>query len=221
MCSDRVVGADPDWFVEWAIARMAAYLGRADRDKAVSDALWATLFCTPERGTGPEFLPDGSQQHRLTLSGDVFPGREAVLVRWPGVAEWVLVFESPWEADRGGRLQRVMRALPGGIDSCQVWIWVPREPSPHEADRITYYMAAARVLRNAFSEEGADQTGGWLIRALQEPYLGASRPALEAIIACYRQGMVVTDGGTWRPGQHTDSLADLVGDLVAWVLGRE
>ena len=211
-----VVETDQDRFVEWIVARMAAFLGRSDRDKSVSDALWSTLFSTPELGSERELASAGSPSHSLRLSGDVFSGREAVLVQSPGAGARVLVFESPWEADQGRRVHRVMKAWPEEIPSCPVWIWVPRRLSPHEQERITRYMAIARALRGTVSGENPDETGEWLVRALRRPYLGASTSALKAIIDCYRQGTVVTDRGAWQPGERTDSLVHLIGDLATW-----
>jgi hypothetical protein len=211
-----VVETDHERFVEWIITRMTAFLGRNDRDKAMSDALWSTMFSCADRGGGQGLSPAGSQARLLLLSGGGFSGREAVLVQWPGAGEWVLVFESPWEADRGRRVHQVMMTLPGGILPSQVWIWVPRQPSPSEEERITCYMATARALRQTLSGENAEETGGWLVHALQHPYLRASPPALKATIDCYRQGTVITDRGAWRPGEHTGSLVHLVGKLVAW-----
>jgi hypothetical protein len=88
-----------------------------------------------------------------------------------------------------------------------------------EEERITHYMATARALKT-FSGESAEGKGGRLIHALRRPYLEASKSALEAIVDCYRQGTVVTDGGAWRPGEATDSLVHLMGELVTWVSGE-
>jgi len=218
-----VVETDHGRFVEWIIARMTGLLGRNDRDKTVSDALWSALFPIPECGTRPEraLSPTLPQSYPIQLSGNAFPGREAVLVRCPGLGEWVLVFESLWEMDRGGRVHRVVRVLPEGISPDQVWIWIPRRPSQPEAGQIASYMATARALRQVLSQESAGEMDEWTARALKRQYLQASTPALEGIVDCYRQGEVVTDIDTWRLDDHADSLVHLIERLVAWVGHRD
>jgi len=223
-----VVETDRERFVDWIVGRTTAFLGRDDRDKVLSDALWATLFATPGRDVGQDLPPSGAQTsdgcrtRSLLLSGDAFAGREAVVVQRPGVGRWVLVFESPWETDRGRRVRQVMKALPDGIGPGRVWIWVPRQPLPREDEDITLHMATSRALREVTSGERADGTTcGWLLRALQRLYLGASAPALEAIVACYREGTVVTDRGTWRPLERAQPLVHLVGEFGAWASGGD
>jgi hypothetical protein len=216
-----VVENDPERYVEWVVTRMTAFLGRNERDKAVADALWSKLFSVPEGGVRQELLPAGSQPCSLLLSGDVFSGREALLIQWPGAGKWVVAFESPWKVDQGRRVHRVMRALPGEVSSGRVLIWVPRRLLPREEEQVVCYMAIARALRMMPADESADETGGWLMRALQRAYLSASKLALEAILDSYRQGMVVADRGMWYPDQRTDSLVCLVRELMVWVRSEE
>jgi len=216
-----VVENDPEQFVEWVVTWMAAFLDRNERDKAVSDALWSALFSAPECGARQGLLPAVSQPCSLLLSGDVFSGREALLIQWPGAGKWVVAFESPWKVDQGRRVHRVMRALPEEVSSSRVLIWVPRRLLLREEEQVVCYMAIARALRMMPADESVDETGGWLIRALQRAYVSASLHALEAILDSYRQGMVVTDRGTWCPDQCTDSLIHLVRELMVWVRGEE
>ena len=215
-----VVESDPERFADWSITRASAFLGRKDRDKALSDALWSTLFTVrgrrraeePPGGIGPE-------PATVVVSGEVFPGREAVYLERAGAGEWVLVFESPWKADRGGREQRVMRALPEGVGPGQVWIWIPRELKPCEREEVTCYLAAAKALRKALSAEHIDEGRGRLVRELRQSYLGTCKPALEAIIDCYREGTIETDRGTWWAGERGASLVEAIADLVTWAGG--
>jgi hypothetical protein len=212
-----VVEADHQRFVEWVVERVTSFLGRNDWDKVVSDALWSAMFPVPECGTRHEreLRPTWSQSHPILLSGTAFLEQGAVLVRRSDLGEWVLVFESPREMDRGRRVHRVMTALPRGISPGQVWIWVPTQPLRDEQGQITCHMATARALRQALCAS-AGEMDERLIRKLRREYVRTSTPALTGIVDCYRQGMVVADKGIWEPSNHTGSLVDLIGELVAW-----
>ena len=218
-----VVETERSQFVEWVITRMSSFLGRTERDKAVSDALWSMLFPTAECGLRQErALPTASLQPCPGLvSGSAFPGREGVGVRCPGQDERVLVFESPWEMDTGRRVHRALKDLPAGVPVERVWIWVPKRPSRRETEQVTCYMAAGRALRELLCQESAGEVvDRWLVRALRRRYVRASMPALRAIVECYRQGMVVAGEGTWRPEDHEGSMECLIRGLLTWADGK-
>jgi len=213
-----VVETAPEQFVEWVVARSACFLGRDERDKTVSDAVWSALFPVAGHDAQPEreLLPTGRQTCSTCLSGNTFPGREAVRIRCPDQDEYVLIFESLWEADRGRRVHRGVRALAGKFPMERVGIWIPGRPTPQDEELIVCYMATAQAMRRVFSCGGGRENERWLVRALQGQYLQVSRLALAVILKCYRHGMVVTDRGIWRPGNAVGSLVHLIGDLVTW-----
>jgi len=82
-------------------------------------------------------------------------------------------------------------------------------------------MAAGRALRELLCQESAGEVvDRWLVRALRRRYVRASMPALRAIVACYRQGMVVAGEGTWRPEDHEGSMECLIRGLLTWADGK-
>lgn len=199
-----VVEREVEGFVEWLLARTMAFLGRRERDKALSDALWATL------SIGKQSV---LEETTFEIQMAPFAEGDAVLINHRELGRRVLVFESPWEGERGRRTHRVVRQLPEGMTPDQVWIWLPTVPDPEGDLQITCYMALARALRGA--KEGEK---GALSTLVGEAYLGASVSALRAIAGCYRRGRVVTDQRTWRPNGHRGDLVSLLKHLITWAM---
>lgn len=201
-----VVERDVDRFVDWLLAREVAFLGRREREKALCNALWVALKTEEptidEASIGIEVAP--------------FAEQEAVVVHPPALGQRVVVFESPWEADRGQRLHRVLQRLPEGMPVDHVWVWQPALLDPEDAQQVTCYMALARALREAGEENRAAA-----LTLMGESYPSVSALALRAIVGCYRRGRVVTEQGMWQPNGHRGSLVSLTQYLVIWASDGE
>jgi hypothetical protein len=202
-----VVERDVERFVDWLLARQIAFLGRREREKALSDTLWSALV-TEKPTTVGETL--------IGIEAAPFAEREAVLVQHPTLGQRVVVCESLWPVDRGQRLHRVLQRLPAGIPLDHVWIWLPASPDPEEVQRMTCYMALARTLREA-DEEDREAA----LSVMRESYPSTSALALRAIVGCYRRGRVVTERGVWRPNGYQGSLVSLTRHLFAWASGEK
>ena len=202
-----VVERDVEWFVDWLLARQITFLGQREREKALCDALWAAL-ATEEPTTVGE-TPIG-------IGVAPFAEREAVLIQHPALGQRVVVIESPWEAERGQRLHRVLQRLPEGMPVDHVWVWQPVLLDPEDAQQVTCYMALARALREAGEENRAAA-----LNLMGESYPSVSALALRAIVGCYRRGRVVTERGVWQPNGHQGSLVSLTQYLVIWASDGE
>lgn len=202
-----VVETAPEQFAEWLLARQVAFLGHREREKALSDALWAAL-ATDDLVAVTEAS--------IRIEAGPFARREAVMVQHPTLGERVIVFESPWKEDQGRRARRVLKRLPEGVPSDHVWIWLPASPDPEEAQWMMCYMALGRALREADEEDR-----GAALSVMRESYPSASALALRAIAGCYRRGRVVTERGVWRPNGYQGSLVSLTRHLIAWASGGE
>jgi len=215
------VEANREQFVEWIIEWTAGLLGRAERDKAVSDALWSALFPPYECGRRWERVVIGAG-FSFTLSWAPFPGREAVVVQRHGGGRWGIVFESPWSIDLGVRTHQAVRVMESKVDVARILVWMPRRLSQDEAAEVYRYMAAGRALRRALLE-GQTALEDPVVWVLQERYREAGAVALQALLASYREGSVIAEGEVWRVEGGRESLVGLMGDLIAWAgsLGPE
>ncbi|MBN2394519.1 MAG: hypothetical protein JXR84_27550, partial [Anaerolineae bacterium] len=214
-----VVETEQDLYIDWVIRRMTAFIQRRHRDKAVSDAIWATLFSQPDHSNGREryLLPASPGQRLLCVSGDLFPNREGVLVKTSLTERWVLIFESPWEPDRGHRVRGAIQQLPDKVTSEQVWIWEPRVLSPAETQIVLRYIAAGRALRYALLEYAQGRGVAWIIAALRRKYTSVCPLAMRTLLACFDEGIIVSDGGVYNPRRGEQSLIPTLEALAAWM----
>lgn len=197
-----VVERDVERFVDWLIARLIAFLGPGEREKALSDALWSTLATEEQTSLGGATIEIGVA---------TFAGKEAVLVQHPELGTRVLVFESLWKEDRGRRTRRVLSRLPVGIPLEHVWIWVPASLNPEGSEQVTCYVALARALR-----EIGDEAQEAVVSRMSGLYLRTCAPALRTIVDGYRRGKLVTERGTWRPDGQPGSFVSVIRQGVAW-----
>jgi len=214
-----VVETEQELYIDWVIRRMAAFVQRRHRDKAVSDAIWATLFSQPDHSNGSErcLLPTSPGQRMLCVSGDLFSNREGLVIRTSLTERWVLIFESPWEADQGYRVRQAMQQLPSAIKSDQVWIWEPRLLSGDESQVVLRYLAAGRALRHALLEYAQGRGVAWIIAALRRKYIGVCPQAMRQLLACFDEGTIISDGGVYTPRRGEQSLIPTLEALAAWM----
>ncbi|MGC9395659.1 MAG: hypothetical protein ACP5J4_12475 [Anaerolineae bacterium] len=214
-----VVETEQALYVKWVIQRMTARIQRQYRDKAISDAIWATLFSSPDCSqdmTRCLLSPPGCSR-ALCITGAHFPGREAAIITLPWSKRWALVFESPWEADRGHRVRRVIQQLPNDVTPERVWIWEPRAFTQTESQIVLYYIAAGRALRCAMLEQTQGRGIAWLIAALRRAYISASPQARKTVLTCFDEGFVVSDGGVHTPVIGAEHLMPTLEALAGWL----
>ncbi|MBN2394713.1 MAG: hypothetical protein JXR84_28535 [Anaerolineae bacterium] len=209
-------------FIAWMMQRMQAFLGYAERDKTLADALWTAWFTTPDFGSVSERtlpLPAGAES--LHVSGEAFPGREAILIRAGEVPPRVVIFESPWELDQGRRVRAAMPQIPAGIPPSRVWVWEPARLTPGQAQTVLAYMTTGRALRYALLQKGYEQAAPRLVNVLKHYYLEASSSAIHHLVQCYQNGQIVTDDGVYPPPAESPDMLHSLAQVFATATGRE
>lgn len=214
-----VIETEQALYVNWVIHRMAARMQRKHRDKTLSDALWATLFSHPDHSDGVKrcLRSVSTNEDTLCVSGEHFPDRDGVIITTLWSKAQVLIFESPWEADRGHRVRRAIQQLPGGTTSEYVWIWEPRTFTQAESQTVLYYIAAGQALRCAILEYTQDRGLAWVINALRRAYISACPLAMKTLLTCFDEGLVVSDGGVYSPVPGEGHLLPTLEAFAGWI----
>ena len=214
-----VVETEQELYVNWVIRRMMAFLQRKHRDKTISDAIWATLFSNPDYSDSPQrcLLPASASGGALCVSGEHFPDREGITLKTSLSDTWALIFESPWEMDRGRRVRRAIQRLPIGVRSARVWIWEPRALTPAESQIVLAYIAAGRALRYALLEHTQGRGIAWVIDALRRTYISACPAAMKKLLDCFDEGIVISDGGVYTPRHGEERLVPTLKALTVWI----
>jgi hypothetical protein len=201
-----VVESSVHAYATWIVRRSLKLIGREEREKVVSDALWSHFFTTGNPPRTEITLLD-EEPSRCMIDGTAYSGREGIVLRCEGAAPWVIAFASPWKEDRGQRVCGVLSALPPEVPLGRVAVWEPRFLTSPERDDLLHYGAAARALRLALARDRRSPPHAHLIDILRKEYLTAAPGALRTLLACYREGRLITDCGVIEPRQETRELA--------------
>lgn len=201
-----LVETSTERYAEWIVHRMKQMISREQREVLISHTLWTSLSRDSECAGQRVRLGKGNLSPSFWISQGALRAGEAVQVQGSGESPWIVVFESPWSADRGWRTWRAIAALPPEVPLSRVCIWEPRAPLSAEQESMIHTIAIARALHYILLQEAGGCSPHRLIPFLVQEHLISGEKTRQDIVTCYQEGRLITDCAIHAPAPVADTL---------------